>query len=101
MQEIETKSITAFDLWTYLNEIQSAILEGYRLDDSNANFPQGYVGLYTCGMTKVASSNKLEVLPKEDVSDNDTIVSENKTEDKPKVQRKVKVTRNLIDECLL
>ena len=61
MSNLETKSITCFDLWSYLQEIQSAILEGYRLSESNEHFPQGYVGLYTCVMVRDSNSYAMRI----------------------------------------
>ena len=87
----ETKSITCFDLWTYLQEIQAAILEGYRLSESNEHFPQGYVGLYTCGMVKPVYPKEYGIDEPNDVAKGETNVAQSETPaDKPKVQRKSK-----------
>lgn len=49
---MQEKTITAYDLWNFLLEIQSAIKEGYQLSDLNKNFPQAMIGFYTCTLVR-------------------------------------------------
>ena len=45
-------NITAYSLWDFLTEVQSAVQQGYVLSVDNKHFPQGYVALYTCTLIK-------------------------------------------------
>ena len=60
-------NITENSLWTFLVEIQDGFKQGYVLSDSNANFPQGFISLYTCNLVK------------EPVVEVDTVVAEDTT----------------------
>ncbi len=78
MQDNNTKSIVATNLWDMLVEVQSAVKQGYVLSDENQYYPQSFIGLYTCTMVK-------------DVAKEETNVAQQETPtDKPKVQRKSK-----------
>lgn len=46
----ETKSILAYSLMDYSTAMQEAILEGYRLDNSNEGYPQQIGALYSCNL---------------------------------------------------
>lgn len=49
---LETKKITAYDLWEFLKLIQESFKEGYVLNDSVENFPISHIGFYTCGVVR-------------------------------------------------
>lgn len=67
MQE-DTINITENSLWNFLLAIQDGFKQGYVLSDSNANFPQGFISLYTCNLVK------------EPVAEVDTVVADVTTE---------------------
>lgn len=50
MQNENTKSIVATNLYDMLLEVQDAVKAGYVLSDLNEHYPQSFIGLYTCTM---------------------------------------------------
>lgn len=47
-----TKQIIGYSFWEFLNQVQEAVNDGYRLDDHINNFPQHSIGFYECGLVK-------------------------------------------------
>lgn len=49
---MQEKTVTAYDLWSFLIEIEKAIKEGYQLSPANQHFPQAMIGFYTCTLVR-------------------------------------------------
>ena len=69
MQETNTKSIVATNLYDMLLEVQSAVKQGYVLSDRNEHYPQSFIGLYTCTMVKDVAKEETNVANQETLSE--------------------------------
>ena len=68
MQNENTKSIVATNLYDMLVEVQAAVKQGYVLSDKNEHFPQSFIGLYTCTMVKDVAKEETNVANQETLS---------------------------------
>lgn len=72
---MKTKKIEVYSHYDFLKAIQEAVIEGYRLSETNEHFPKMWTGYYTCTMvmeefteedTLLGSSEKLSEVIIED-----------------------------------
>ena len=76
MQEIEVKRIEAYSLLDFALLLQAAIDEGYRVNDSNENYPQQIGSYMTAGLTKQAIKQAGKKKAKEQVTQSETTQDE-------------------------
>lgn len=68
MQNENTKSIVATNLYDMLVEVQSAVKQGFVISNENHHFPQSFIGLYTCTMVKDVAKEETNVANQETLS---------------------------------
>lgn len=49
-------SIEEVSLYAFLEDVQQAVIEGFRISTENDHMPQGFVGYYACKMVKEESA---------------------------------------------
>jgi hypothetical protein len=64
---IDTKEIQAFDVWTFLSEVQKAIQAGYVLSDKNEHFPYMVIGQLAVTLVKYEEAEEPVPEPVEEV----------------------------------
>ena len=62
--------LSCFSLIEFTLEIQKLVQEGYSIEETNQGLPQGYMGHYSCVMSKAVASK--EVMQKSNEITSDT-----------------------------